>query len=63
MPLADFFATRAKSLLDLELDDPSLSTVQALAILSTHEGAATHDTRGWLYSGKCWDFSNLSALD
>ncbi|CAH0054486.1 unnamed protein product [Clonostachys solani] len=50
-PLAGFFAKRAKSLLDFELDNPRLSTVQALAILSIHEGAETHDTRGWLYSG------------
>ncbi|UPK90180.1 hypothetical protein LCI18_001115 [Fusarium solani-melongenae] len=50
-PLSDFFANRAKSLLDSELDKPRLSTVQALAILSTHEGGAIRDTRGWLYSG------------
>ncbi|KAG7416600.1 Nitrogen assimilation transcription factor nirA [Fusarium oxysporum f. sp. raphani] len=50
-PLSDFFANRAKSLLDSELDKPRLSTIQALAILSTHEGGATRDTRGWLYSG------------
>ncbi|KAJ4049560.1 hypothetical protein NW763_008858 [Fusarium oxysporum] len=50
-PLSDFFANRAKSLLDLELDKPRLSTIQALAILSTYEGGATRDTRGWLYSG------------
>ncbi|KAM0328902.1 hypothetical protein ACHAPQ_007038 [Fusarium lateritium] len=50
-PLSDFFANRAKSLLDSELEKPRLSTVQALAILSTHEGGATRDTRGWLYSG------------
>jgi hypothetical protein len=51
-PLADFFGNRAKSLLNSELDYPRLSTVQALAILSIHEGAATRDTRGWLYSGR-----------
>ncbi|KAH7207840.1 fungal-specific transcription factor domain-containing protein [Fusarium redolens] len=50
-PLSDFFANRAKSLLDSQLDKPRLSTIQALAILSTHEGGATRDTRGWLYSG------------
>lgn len=54
-PLSDFFANRAKSLLDSELDKPRLSTVQALAILSTHEGGATRDTRGWLYSGMSCD--------
>lgn len=52
VPLAGFFAKRAKSLLDMEFDNPRLSTVQGLAILSIHEGAVTHDTRGWLYSGK-----------
>lgn len=51
-PLNDFFAQRAKALLEPDLANPRLSTVQALAILSTHEGAAARDTRGWLYSGK-----------
>ncbi|KAJ4243815.1 hypothetical protein NW762_014692 [Fusarium torreyae] len=50
-PLSSFFANRAKSLLDSELERPRLSTVQGLAILSTHEGGATRDSRGWLYSG------------
>lgn len=50
-PLAEFFAGRAKALLDLELDSPCVATVQALAILSNHEAAFTRDARGWLYSG------------
>ncbi|XEV01239.1 hypothetical protein FSHL1_006526 [Fusarium sambucinum] len=50
-PLGAFFASRAKVLLELDLDNPRLSTVQALTILSTHEGGSTRDTRGWLYSG------------
>ncbi|KAM5380319.1 hypothetical protein ACJZ2D_003421 [Fusarium nematophilum] len=50
-PLGEFFASRAKALLDLELDHPKIATVQALAILSCYEAAQTRDSRGWLFSG------------
>ena len=49
--LAEFFGDRAKLLLELELDSPSIATVQALAIVSNHEAYCKRDTRGWLYSG------------
>ncbi|KAL4761567.1 transcription factor domain-containing protein [Aspergillus foveolatus] len=49
--LAEFFADRAKALLEIELDSPCVATVQALVILSSHEGASNRDARGWLYSG------------
>ncbi|CAI7601202.1 unnamed protein product [Penicillium manginii] len=49
--LADFFADRAKALLEIELDTPCVATVQALVLLSCHEGASNRDARGWLYSG------------
>lgn len=51
MPLPEFFATRAKAVLESELNRPRIATAQGLAILSAHETAATRDTRGWLYSG------------
>jgi hypothetical protein len=50
--LAEFFADRAKALLEIELDSPCVATVQALVIMSCHEGASNRDARGWLYSGK-----------
>ena len=50
--LADFFATRSKLLLELELDAPNLTTVQSLVILSAVEALLTRDARGWLDSGK-----------
>lgn len=50
-PLVDFFASRARALLDVELDSPTLSTVQSLAIISGVESIRTLDARGWLYSG------------
>lgn len=50
--LAEFFGDRAKSLLELELDCPSVATVQATVILSSHEVGNGKDARGWLYSGK-----------
>ncbi|KAG0158221.1 hypothetical protein PDIDSM_5734 [Penicillium digitatum] len=49
--LSEFFADRAKALLEIELDSPCVATVQALVILSSHEGASNRDARGWLYSG------------
>lgn len=50
--LADFFARRAKALLEVAMDSPTLCTVQALAILSGVEALLTRDARGWLYSGE-----------
>lgn len=49
--LSEFFADRAKALLEIELDTPCVATVQALVILSCHEGSSNRDARGWLYSG------------
>ena len=50
-PMDDFFTSRSKTLLEVELDSPSLSTVQSLVILSAIEAALTRDARGWMYSG------------
>jgi hypothetical protein len=44
--LVDFFASRARALLDVELDSPTLSTVQSLGILSGVESIRTLDARG-----------------
>ncbi|KAB8239029.1 Zn(II)2Cys6 transcription factor [Aspergillus alliaceus] len=49
--LAEFFSDRAKISLESELENPSLTTVQALVILGAYEASCTRDTRGWLYSG------------
>lgn len=50
-PLNEFFAKRAKALIDIELDMPRIATIQSLAVLSIHEASATRDMRGWLFSG------------
>ncbi|KAK3703945.1 hypothetical protein LTR37_014163 [Vermiconidia calcicola] len=50
-PLADFFAERAKTLLEVELDSPCVSTVQALLLLSSHEAGYQRIARSWLYGG------------
>jgi hypothetical protein len=50
--LSEFFGDRAKTLLEAEIENPSLATVQALVILSNYEASSTRDSRGWLYSGK-----------
>lgn len=52
--LVDFFGDRARSLLEAELDFPSVATVQAMVILSSHEIGNGMDSRGWLYSGE-WE--------
>ncbi|RSL85791.1 hypothetical protein CEP51_003142 [Fusarium floridanum] len=49
--LSDFFADRAKALLEIELDCPCLATVQAMVVLSSHDIGCKRDARGWLYSG------------
>jgi hypothetical protein len=51
-PLADFFAERAKTLLEIELDSPCVSTVQALLLLSSHEAGYQRIARSWLYGGE-----------
>lgn len=43
---ADFFAHRARILLENELDTPTLATIQALLLLSHFEAAEARDTRG-----------------
>ncbi|KAH8585501.1 fungal-specific transcription factor domain-containing protein [Bisporella sp. PMI_857] len=48
---ATFFSSRAKVLLEIEMDSPLIATVQALVIMSATEAAFTRDPRGWLYSG------------
>jgi hypothetical protein len=49
--LVEYFGDRAKALLEIELDSPSVATVQVLVIMSSHEIGNGQDTRGWLYSG------------
>ncbi|RMJ16797.1 hypothetical protein CDV36_003551 [Fusarium kuroshium] len=46
-----FFASRAKVYLDLELQTPTIATLQALVILCEHEAAQGRDSQGWIYSG------------
>lgn len=50
-PASEHFSAKAKALLDIEMDSPTIATVQALVIMSASEAASTRDTRGWLYSG------------
>ncbi|OQV00816.1 Fungal specific transcription factor domain-containing protein [Cladophialophora immunda] len=47
----EFFGFRAKALLDIEIDSPTIATAQALLVLSSHEAAHMRDSRGWIYSG------------
>ncbi|KAI8888614.1 hypothetical protein K501DRAFT_18319 [Backusella circina FSU 941] len=47
----DVFFDRAERLLDESYDQPSISTVQALLLLSIHQHGAMKSARAWLYSG------------
>lgn len=38
-------------LLEIELDNPCVSTVQALLLLNSHEAGFVRTARSWLYSG------------
>lgn len=48
-PLHDFFISRARALLERDIDNPTIATVQALAIMSGSEASRSRDSRGWLY--------------
>ncbi|KAJ0106945.1 hypothetical protein J7T55_011040 [Diaporthe amygdali] len=60
--LADFFADRAKALLEIELDSPCVATIQALTLLSAHDIGCGRDARGWLFSGMAMRLSFNLAL-
>lgn len=47
----DEYAAKARQLLLLEFDKPTLSNVQALVILGLHEFGSSRGTRGWMYAG------------
>ncbi|RJE25240.1 fungal specific transcription factor [Aspergillus sclerotialis] len=48
-PLHDFFISRARALLERDIDNPTIATVQALAMMSGSEASRSRDSRGWLY--------------
>ncbi|KAF6803824.1 fungal specific transcription factor [Colletotrichum musicola] len=60
--LADFFGDRAKALLELELDSPSVASIQTMIILSAHDIGDGRDARGWLYSGMAMRLCFILAL-
>ncbi|KFY47225.1 hypothetical protein V494_00089 [Pseudogymnoascus sp. VKM F-4513 (FW-928)] len=61
--LADFFADRAKALLEIELDMPCVATIQTLILLSAHDIGCGRDSRGWLFSGMAMRLSFNLALN
>ena len=46
-----YLVGRCSALLDVELNNPSLTTTQALQLLSEMYCAISHDTKGWMYAG------------
>ncbi|KAF9887193.1 hypothetical protein FE257_010447 [Aspergillus nanangensis] len=49
--MLEYFTTRAKVLVEADLCLPTISTVQALVVLSSALAMFTMDSRGWVYSG------------
>ncbi|OBZ86157.1 Cutinase transcription factor 1 alpha [Choanephora cucurbitarum] len=47
----DIFFERAEKLLDESYDTPSISTIQALLLLASHQHGAMKSAKAWLYSG------------
>ncbi|KAK1995147.1 fungal-specific transcription factor domain-containing protein [Colletotrichum falcatum] len=45
------FAKRARALLEIELDHPKITTVQAALILGCRYGSMKDNSLGWMYSG------------
>lgn len=45
------FYLKARLLIDIEVEEPRITTVQASAILGLFEGVCDRDTRGWIYTG------------
>lgn len=50
--LAEYFATKAKILLEADLGCPNIGTIQGLCLLSSYEAARGRDARTWLYGGE-----------
>lgn len=47
----DEYAAKARQLLSLDFDRPTLSNVQALLILGLHEFGSSRGQRAWMYAG------------
>ena len=47
----DEYAAKARQLLSLEFDRPTLSNVQALVVLGLHEFGSSRGARAWMYAG------------
>jgi hypothetical protein len=62
--LVELFADRTRKYLELELDNPSVATLQAISILTCHEVGNGNRGRGWPHSGKAWHIRHdITAAD
>jgi Fungal specific transcription factor domain len=52
--IADHFFQEAKRLLMAEGENPCLTSVQALALMSLREAGCGHNSSGWMYSGRAF---------
>lgn len=48
---SEVFHLKARILIDIEVEEPRITTVQAAAVLGAYEGVCDRDTRGWIYTG------------
>ncbi|KAJ5151100.1 fungal-specific transcription factor domain-containing protein [Penicillium canariense] len=61
-PLHDLFILRARALLERDIDNPTIATVQALAMMSGSEASRCRDSRGWLCDGMATQLSHHLGL-
>ncbi|KAF7562266.1 hypothetical protein G7046_g1860 [Stylonectria norvegica] len=50
-PPGSIYFDKAKALFQLEMENPSITTVQTALLLGSHYGASGHQSPGWTYSG------------
>ncbi|KAI0011835.1 fungal-specific transcription factor domain-containing protein [Xylariaceae sp. FL0662B] len=61
-PPGELFCKRARALFELEMERPTVTTVQAALILGSRYGAMVDNSLGWIYSGIVFRISSKLGL-
>ncbi|KAF5020624.1 hypothetical protein F66182_7331 [Fusarium sp. NRRL 66182] len=61
-PVSDIFAHQAEQLIYSALDNPELTTLQALALLGYREIGVGHTSKGWLFAGMAFRLAHEMGL-
>ncbi|KAI0894318.1 fungal-specific transcription factor domain-containing protein [Annulohypoxylon nitens] len=61
-PPGELFCKRARALFELEMERPTVTTVQAALILGSRYGAMVDNSLGWIYSGIAFRISSKLGL-